>query len=153
MKNPKLGRLVLIAVLFALWISYLIYLALPTTTSREVLSRAQFLVSNLDVVAQVGAEPNGGPDPKVVVEQVHWPKEAEKLAGQSVTITNLTPGASGWHGPGRYILPLMKEDSTYRVAPIPRSPGYETSHPRFPIYSATEQNLRQLDSIPKPGTP
>jgi hypothetical protein len=152
MKNPKLGRLVLIAVLFALWIGYLAYLALPTTTSREVLSRAQFLVSNYDVIAQVNAEPNGAPDTKVVVEQVHWPKEAEKISGQTVTVANLTVHATGWHGPGRYILPLMKEDSTYRVAPIPRSPGFEGS-PHARIYSATEQNLRQLDSIPKPGTP
>ena len=97
MKNPKLGRLVLIAILFALWIGYLAYLALPTTTSREVLSRAQFLVSNYDVIAQVNAEPNGAPDPKVLVEQVHWPKE-EKLAGKTVTITNLTGQVAGWHG-------------------------------------------------------
>lgn len=152
MKNPKIARLALVAVLFVLWIGYLIYLALPTTTSREVLSRAQFLVSNVDVIAQVKAEPNGAPDPKIVVEQVHWPKDAENLAGQTVTITNLSADAHGWHGPGRYILPLLKEDSTYRVAPIPRSPGFEGSR-LARIYSATEQNVRQLDSIPKPGTP
>ena len=42
MKSAKL-RLGIVAVVFLGWLVWLGYLALPTTTSREVLSHAQFL--------------------------------------------------------------------------------------------------------------
>jgi hypothetical protein len=145
-------RLVLAVVLFIAWVSWLGWLALPTTTPREVLSRAQFLASQYDVIAQVDADPEGRPLPRVKVEGVTWPKEeAGNLLGPVIDVANLDQ-CKGWDRPGVYILPLVKDGDHYRVATVPRSPGYEGASRRYPrIYPATEQNRRQLAAIPKPG--
>jgi hypothetical protein len=152
MKPAKL-RLALVAIIFLVWIGYLAYLALPSTTSREILSRAQFLESNLDVIAQVD-EVEGRASEKVVVQEVHWPDKEKSLVGQALTVTNLTRDCKGYSGAGLYILPLVKDKDgdTYRIAAVPRSPGYEGSLSRAgPIYAATAQNRRQLEDIPKPN--
>jgi hypothetical protein len=53
-----------------------------------------------------------------------------------------------------YIVPLIPDGKdTYRVAPLPRSPGFlgpsgRTGRPR--IYPVTPQTRMQLDSIQKP---
>jgi len=147
MQSAKV-RLALVALVLFLWIGYLVYLALPSTTSREVLSRAQFLESTLDVIAKLEAK-DDLPSPQVQVLEVHWPPSAKDLAGQKINVGNLTGQCKGWHGPGDYILPLVRDGDRYLVAPIPRSPGYDGS--RIPrIYQATPQNRRQLADIPKP---
>jgi hypothetical protein len=130
---------------FVGWIGWLVALA-ATTLQQVVLSRPQFLVSNLDLIAEV----DGLKDtpPQVTVHEVLWP------AGQlpkdaKIIVTNL-PECEGWKGPGRYLLPLMKgSNDTYKVVPTPRSPGFMLGTPR--IYPSTPEIRKQYVEIRKPG--
>lgn len=137
-------RLVLAIVLFAAWIGWLAHLAL--TASRPiVLSRPQFLVSNLDVIAQL-TSPDAA---EVPVQGVHWPPAAKaRFEGKKLRIANLAECA-GWAGPGPYILALTGSGENFRVAPTPPSPGYSgLGQPR--IYPLTPETEQQLDAIHKP---
>jgi hypothetical protein len=150
--NRQRRRLILAAGLFVAWIGWLAYLAV-TATRPTVLSHSQFLVSELDVIAQVTQGPRG-PDPQVTVEEVRWPaQDNEKLKGRKITIVNLDTfeERDGWTGPGHYILPLKRrnEDSFMVVSP-PMSPGFDPIKARPPrIYRETPETLRQLVSIIK----
>jgi hypothetical protein len=144
--KPAVARLALAVVLFVSWVGYLGYLAWATS-HPIVLSRPQFLVSNLDVIAHVEPSEAGV---KVTVDKVHWPRteEAKKLEGSQIEVAELTD-AAGWNEPGTYILPLTRDTKgTYRVAPIPPSPGYNRAVPK--IYVANPQTLYQLETIRKP---
>jgi len=123
--SPAVLRLALTALLFLGWIGYLLYLVLilPIGPHKEplVLSRPQFLVSDLDVVARVDSLT--GP---VVVEQVVYPASgpAQRLVGATIVVTNLADCQplppppppppqieelrmpTDFTGPGRYILAL-----------------------------------------------
>lgn len=146
--NAAKLRLALALGLFAVWIVWLGYLALPSTTPREVLSHAQFLVSQVDAIGRVEAVDSGGPSPLVRIEEVTWPPEkAKELVGRTIRITNLGGFVQGWNGPGSYILPLQANGTYYQIAGVPRSPGFERLSLR--IYAATPQNRRQLEHIPK----
>jgi hypothetical protein len=150
------ARLVLAAALFAGWLGYLAYLTTTLTRPPLVLSRPQFLISNLDVIARV--EEGNGPNSRVQVEEVLWPRtpEAQRLQGQAITIANLA-GSEGWAGAGSYILALTSDGKdSYQVAPTPPSPGYEpnpaTKAGRPHIYPATAAARAQLETIRKPET-
>lgn len=149
MKSPKV-RLILAAALFVLWIGWLVSLIFRTPKDDETLSHAQFLVSKLNVIAEVKEE-NGKPSPKVVVEEVSWPaKERQELAGKTIVVSNIGR-CQGFEKPGLYILPLVElaDHTEYQVAAVPRSPGYEGMlSPR--IYPASSQARKQLASIAKP---
>src|SRR5437868_5381758 len=70
---PSARRRALLALtvtLFLLWIGYLALLA-STTTRPVVLSRPQFLVSNLLVIAELTGVPER-PDPTANVTEVVW---------------------------------------------------------------------------------
>jgi hypothetical protein len=117
--TPAVLRLVVTALLFLGWIGYLGYLVLtlPTGPHKEplLLSRPQFLLSELDVVARVDSLT--GP---VVVEQVVYPAggPAQSLVGATIVVTNLRECRplplhfeeqrmpDDFTGPGRYILAL-----------------------------------------------
>ena len=146
--KPARWRLILAASLFAALIGYIAFLA-ATTRHPIVLSRPQFLISNLDVIAFV--EIREGQPPQVTVKEVHWPpEEAPKLVGKQIELMTDLRDCDGWRGPGTYILPLTSDTKgTYRVAPIPPSPGFE---PRGgpPIYLDTAETRHQLDAIQKP---
>jgi hypothetical protein len=141
-------RLGIATLLFASWLGFLAYLAL-TASKPIVLSRPQFLLSQLDVIAQV-EESNGTPI-TVSVRSVHWPQDpqAKQLEGKPIHVTNLRDCLENWQGSGVYILPLVKMGAAeYRVAPQPPSPGFPQGRPR--VYPATPETLKQLDSIQKP---
>jgi hypothetical protein len=146
-------RLVLTAALFCAWIGWLAFLAL-TTTRPVVLSRPQFLASQLDVVATLTAS-EGRPDPNVKVQKIGWPVDeaTQKLAGQTIKVVNLPEltNEHGWEGPDSYILPLVKEGDEYRVAPIAVSPGLSERKARPRIYRATPETLEQLKEIRRAG--
>jgi hypothetical protein len=126
-------------VVFLGWLGWLAYLAIQAR-AEVVLSRPQLLVSNLDVIADVGKT--------VKIEEVHWPDTEEGRKGQTIEVTNLS-ACDGWIGPGRYILPLTPDGKDWRVTQTPRSPGYSgTAKPR--IYPVTPETLRQLDECRKP---
>src|SRR5262245_41493868 len=128
-------RLVLTATLFAAWIGWLAYLA-ATTTRPIILSRPQFLVSGLDLIAEL-SEKDDRPAPEVTVAEVVWPREdPDGLRGKQIAVTNLPQlsAAQGWQGPGRYILALVPEGkdgahATYQVVPTPPSPGFSNQGP------------------------
>jgi len=161
--NPQVRRFIVAAGLFVVWICFLAVLA-ATTTQPVVLSRPQFLVSEVDVIAQV-VQGKDGPDPEVTVTEVRWPahaspsppggeggvrgaeKEMENLVGKKITVLNIKQ-CDGWQGPGPYILPLRKaEKDGFMVASAPMSPGFEPMKSRPRIYRATPETLRQLKAI------
>lgn len=139
---------------FAAWIGWLAFLVLATSRPI-VLSRAQFLVSSLDVIAVV----HDGKGTEARVEQVHWPKTAaaQRLEGMQISVANLRQ-CEGWEGPGEYILPLAGDGKGgYQVVPTPPSPGFEPSlagpagRPR--VYRLTKSTQRQLELLKKPPVP
>src|SRR5215469_14337409 len=174
------GRLLVTIALFAGWLGYLGYLVLCRPHAPAglrgafegqplTLSRPQFLVSAVDVVARVDDEDGEN----VTVEEVLHPKEkAPVKAGDKIKVTNIlrcrplpdptTPEQetppNDWTGPGTYILPLQRKDKdTFEVVPTPPSPGY----PREPhgragaagpprIYPATPEMLAEYRQIAKP---
>ncbi len=152
LKSAKI-RLALAAVLFAAWIGWLVYLVVTARgvsfSPPVVLSRPQFLVSQLDVIAEV-ERADGNPS-EVTIREVSWPKEEKKLAGEKIRVTNLSK-CDGWNGPGEYILPLIKSGKDgYEVTPQPLLPGAGAGRPR--IYPSTPQTRQQLQALPKPRAP
>jgi hypothetical protein len=148
--NAPRFRLIAAAGLFAVWIGYLGSLAWATH-SPVVLSRAQFLASTLDVVAEIEVEPERPNLARshVRILKVHWPESASPtLTDASILVTNLDR-CLGWTGqPGQYILPLVKDGANYRVAAVPPSPGFEGGLPR--IYPVRPDTEAQLQAIKKP---
>src|SRR5262249_17800905 len=132
-----------------------------------VLSRPQFLVSNLDVIAEINhLQPS-----EVTIRDVHWPstEQARQLINQTIPVRNLAdcvvdrleggssrlqPLKDGRVGPGSYILPLVVErNGRYSVAPVPPSPGsprLDTNEAKPRIYPDTPQARQQLVGIAKP---
>jgi hypothetical protein len=149
-------RLVLAASLFAAWIGCLVYLA-STTTHPVVLSRPQFLESDLDVIADVKGDADH-PSPTVTVVKVVWPKSRRDEKLTSLTLANLADLSSqnGWQGPGRYILPLRENrrgaENPYRLAEVGSSPGFPslgsgTEPVRRRIYPDRAETREQLQAI------
>lgn len=144
------GVLALLALLFAGWIGWLAYLAYHTT-QPIVLARPQFLISQIDVVAELHGD--SGPAPTVKVSEVLYSTGKQHLAaGSEIEIANLAHlrPAEGWRGEGQYILPLMKDaEGKHRLAPIPRSPGYGGGSPRiYPLTPETREQHRQIREGP-----
>jgi hypothetical protein len=140
-------RFVLTLILFLAWLGWLAYLA-ATTTHPTVLSRPQFMISTLDVIARLEGD-NNRPENTVTIVEVHWPPgEKDALRDKSITVTNFAR-CEGWEGPGEYILPLVRDGSAYQVARTPASPGYLRPHD-FRIYRRTPQTMKQLELIVKP---
>jgi hypothetical protein len=140
------------ALLFAGWMAWLGYLAL-TTTRPEVLSRPQFLASQLDIIAEVDGDAEH-PKATVTVKQVLWKAgevqnpPAPKATLDIVNLPHVYP-ADGWTGPGEYLLALTFDPltSTYRIAPVLHSPGLSRSHDRPRVYHATEPVLEQYHEM------
>jgi hypothetical protein len=157
--RPAVGRLILTIALFVGWLGYLGYLVQcrPHTSDGRplTLSRPQFLVSTVDVVARV--DNDKGTD--VIVEEVLSPKEKPPLeVGDKIQVADILKcqplpdplaktqfefrsfrwipkePALDWTGPGRYILALQSDPKEgkghFRVVPTPRSPGYPPPPPR-----------------------
>jgi hypothetical protein len=150
--DVKRARLYVAAGLFLGWLTWLFYLVL-STTRPIVLSRAQLLVSTVDVIAHLNVV-DGKPDPRVGIVEVHWPQRRQ--IGPAITVTNfgqcnVQTRDGAWHT-GSYILPLIEDHGNYRVAEIPASPGYDPnwadSRPR--VYEADRQTRHQLNEIRKP---
>jgi hypothetical protein len=150
MNHPRFFLLYTSA-LFVIWIGCLGYLAVTHGHWKEdlterVLSRPQFLISQLDIIAKLDS-PN---DSEIGVGKVVNNRTGKDIdPGQQLTIKNLSE-CEGWKGPGEYILPLVKADAegkTYRVAEVPRSPGSKTLPPR--IYKLTPETSAQLNQIEK----
>ena len=136
------ARAVVAGLLFLAWLGFLLHLVVA---SRDliVLSRPQFLVATRYVIAEVQAA-DGKPAPRVKAETV-WAADREPTEEFDVVNLPAIGPASGWQGPGRYILPLWKAPTGYAVPPIPPAPGRHFDEVR--IYPLTPQTRAQLDEI------
>jgi len=163
--KPAAWRLVVTAVLFLAWVGYLAYLAL-VARNPVVLSRPQFLVSELHVLAT-----RDGGD-AFVVNDVLWPSDKkEEWQGKKIVVENLKDcqtwsAADRWHKAPppegqKVLMPLSpagpaKDGADFDVSPIPASPGYPPPGARGAgagparIYPADSEVLSQYNSIPKP---
>lgn len=135
------ARLTVAALLFAGWLGYLLLLVV-LTRHTIVLSRPQFLVADLWVLAEVTGD-EGKPNPKVKVLDLFWFKSPAmlKLKDQTIAIGNLPDaGPQGYVGPGKYILPVKKIEMAnipmYIVPPVPVSPGYVEAFDNIDLFSA-----------------
>jgi hypothetical protein len=147
--------LALAAGLFAAWIAYLAFLAL--TASRPiVLSRPQFLVADLWVVADVD-----DPAKPVKVVEVAYAKSEAPEKGAAIDVRNLAecrvvrgPEEKQWTKPGagRFLLPLSRQGTAYYVTAVPRSPGYPPGQvaPQWLIYPDTPETRAELGQLPRP---
>jgi hypothetical protein len=177
--KPVAARLILTAALFCAWLGYLGYLVVcrPHTPGGLrgafegrplTLSRPQFLVSMLDVVAEV----SGDKGEKVIIKDVLFPKSASPVkVGEEIHVENIdicralpdllakeTNPPLDYSGPGLYLLPLQVIDAgeahRFAVVPTPPSPGFpptlgiSVGPPR--IYPATKEMLAEYSEIAKP---
>ena len=148
----KQNRLAILAAgLFLAWIGWLAYLAI-TTTQPIVLSRPQFLISNLDVIAQIDRG-SDGPNREVTIKDIYWQNQEDVRSNQTIIVANLE-ACNGWQGPGHYILPLHHSTAGNEVVAPGKSPGFPPASPEFGqniarprIYPVTPETLRQLESI------
>jgi hypothetical protein len=136
------------AIALAAFLAWLGWLAVAVAQKGDpVLSRAQLVNATHVAYAEVSVGPDGLPLPAAkVTEAVRGELPAE------VTVTNLPTalpsGASGFPGPGVYLLMLKRDGEKYSVAGLPRSPGYEAADPERPvIYAATAATQAQLAKL------
>ncbi len=114
-----------------------------------VVSHAQFMTADVAVLAKVAAAEEGRPSPKVIVQSVIWPADANKdLEGKELLVGNWT-GCDGFNAAGEYVVPLTRNATgEYSLAGIPRSPLLEPSRYRRQIYPAIPVVLKQVNKIP-----
>lgn len=156
MKAVK-GRFVLCLVVFLAWLGYLGYLVAERAQEGAViLSRPQFLVSDLDVIATA----RSGSD-TVTISEVLYPDTAaaRQLTSQSIHVSNLdqcrlpgdrTKTVPDLQAEGPYLLALQNpgpDEKDYRVAVTPPSPGFPRGTPR--AYPATRGVVAQYRQIQK----
>jgi hypothetical protein len=141
-------RLVVAAALFFGWLAWL-GTAVLQRGSVPLVSRAQVTGATHVVVAAVKVGANGLPEPTAeVVEGLRG-----GMVPGAVEVTNLPaampPGAGGFPGAGTYLLPLVTSgDGKYKVAGLPRSPGYEPATPERPvIYPWTDDVKKQMAKV------
>jgi hypothetical protein len=151
MRFAKARLMVALLALFA-WVGYVAYQAMAYGRF-PVVSHAQLLISTLDVIAEITPDERGRPDTKVHVTEVLWPDSQRDLVGKDLVVANLAE-ANGFDRDGKdrkYLLPLIAgEHGTYRVAGLPRSPGFD--YQAFFIYPDTTLTRKQFDKALKPRT-
>jgi hypothetical protein len=151
MKVPHLV-LALAAVFFLAWIGWLAYLV-AITENAVILSRPQFLVADLWVIADVVADSKGQPGRTITVRELVWSAQPVELAGKESEVRDLpdlTPG-NGWKGSGEYILPLSVHKNgkdEYSVTALPPSPGFLRKGDKR-IYLAAPEARQQLLELRK----
>jgi hypothetical protein len=140
-------RLVLAAIAFFGWLSYLSYAAL--TKNREpVISRAQAAAAKHALVATV-EEDDGKPRPTVKVIESLWGHGP--AGGTEIVIENLPSATArgGYTGPGDYL--LLVTDPPFRLVGQQRSPGNDLAHTGPPlIYRWSDGLKRELEAISRP---
>jgi hypothetical protein len=164
--KPAVARLLLTVALFVAWLGYLGYLVVcrPHTppglggafVGRPLtLSQPQFLVSSLDVVAEMSGD--NGED--IVVKEVLFPaKDAPIKPEETIRLEQMESWRDDYAGPGRYLLALQSYNDNkgvrrFQIAPIPPSPGFipsQSERTRLHIYPATKEMLAEYRQIAKP---
>ncbi|MBI1830047.1 MAG: hypothetical protein HYR84_01190 [Planctomycetes bacterium] len=124
MTFPK-ARLAVAALLLLGWLGFLLFLVVDAP--RIIVSKPQFLSAQVYVIADVTDE-NGAPSATVVIDEVMWAASPDlrQLAKKTLKLADL-PGClktSGYHGSGKYILPLRRVLGSLEIAPVPWFRGY-----------------------------
>lgn len=131
-----------IALAFLAWLSWLGVQAF-LRGRFPVVSHAQLLMADIDVVARVEAGADGRPVAEVVVTQVQWPESRRRLAGQSISVAGLST-AAGFVGAGEYLIPVVvTADGSYRVA-VPEAATGQVAwiYPATPVVLAQQADYR-----------
>ena len=138
---------------FAGWLAYLGYAVWFNTYHKpELVSRAQLTEAVVLVVADVTVDAQGNPNPEVTVSALL--SRGGPKPGETAHVTRLPaaqPPGQPFPGPGRYLIPLVPDgaDPTrFKVAGLPRSPGYTAIDPIRPVIypwnDAVQTQLRKL---------
>jgi hypothetical protein len=158
MKRPHRALLILTGVLFLGWIGFLAYQAFTLPRPNIVLSRPQFLVADLWVIAHIDSTD----EPITVKECVYAAEGEEKPAdGATLKVANLADCKKlirtskneiephdEFTGPGDYIVPLSRTIRGYVVTSVPHVPGLAVYGPH--IYPLTPETRARLGQMPHP---
>ena len=142
-------RLAVATLAFVGWLCWLA-LAVREKDAPDKISRAQLTGADAIVVAVVTAGEDGLPLQKAKVQ--YRLSETGPTAGTEISVVNLpsavVPG-KGFLGTGSYLLALTGgEVGIYRIAGLPRSPGYEEANPKLPtIFPWTPEVQSQLKKL------
>lgn len=116
------------------WLGYAVYGARWAPDRTPVVSRAQLVGATHLLVCDVTTGADGLPEVSAKVAEV-LRGDGVKV-GDTVEVWNLPssqpPGADGTPA-GRYLLPLVGGGAGYKVAGLPRSPGYEPAESVRPV--------------------
>jgi hypothetical protein len=144
-------RLVLALLAFGGWLTWLA-VAVADKDSVERVSRAQLIEARYLVVAEVDMADDGRPVPKIRVLKTL--AESSLKPEQQIEVVNLPAAmlpSRDFPGKGVYFLPLVPDEvgMRFRIAGLPRSPGYErAAYPERPIiYPWDEKVQTQLRTI------
>jgi hypothetical protein len=133
----------------ALFIGWMIWLGNEALRHRNpvVVSRAQLLAAQYDILADVSPAADNKPDQKIQVQSVLADGQGAPAAGQTITVRNLAE-TQGFAGKGTYVLPLVKRGADYWVADLPFDPGFPPLRSIPPrIYPWTPEVQKQFESI------
>lgn len=142
----KFQRLLFVAAL-TLFVAWLGWLATAVfATKPTIVSRAQLTEATVLVVAELTVDDSGQPRSPATVLFCLTPDGP--AANTAIDVTNL-PAASvpgkPLPGGGQYLLPLVPAGTAYRIAGLPRSPGYDLGPTDPPlIYPWTADVQAQL---------
>jgi hypothetical protein len=140
-------RLIVAAAAFLGWLGWLGYAALDKNRG-PVVSRAQAAAATTPVRATVEAGPDDKPGPKATV--VEALAAGGPAAGTAIEVVNL-PDATGYTGPGDYLLLLTKAHGAeaFRVVGPQPSPGYESNAAagKPTVYRWSEQVRAQANKL------
>jgi hypothetical protein len=143
MKRSPIALIVSV-LLFVVWIIWLGAQALQHR-NPVVVSRAQLLTAQYDVVANLATGADNKPEGNIQILESHG--EGAPAKGQTITIRNL-PDTQGFDGNGTYLLPLVKRGADYWVADLPFDPGFPPLRSLPPrIYPLTPDVKKQFKSI------
>lgn len=135
MTFPK-ARLIVSACLFLAWIGFLGFLVYER--NLIFLSRPQFAVAQAFAVVEI-RDDQGQAQPQVTVKEIAWcaDKADETLKTLSLPELLSCSKAQGYRGAGVYVIPLMKRNTFFQIAPV-QTPGYPRpySHATVRIFDA-----------------
>jgi hypothetical protein len=136
--SPRI-RLILAAVAFVAWLSWLGYAAL-TKSRAPIVSHAQSAAADGAVVAEVKELA-----PTAFVEEKLW---GDVPTAGRVEVMNLAE-AKGFAGPGKYLLYLTRRGDRWAVVGPQRSPGSDLSNlvGPFLIYPWDDHVRKQAEAL------
>ena len=146
-------RLVVALVAFVAWLSWLGYaVGYNFWYKPDLVSRAQLTEADVLVVAAVQTDEEGKPKPRAKVT-ARLSKDGP-VSGDEILIDKLPsaqPPGKSFPGSGEYLIPLVPlgaDRKSFRIADLPRSPGYPPAQFLRPVvYPWTADVQKQLRSL------